>query len=96
MDKYAVLGAIKDNLAPTLIREIEASLPDDFTLSDNQNQNQGNMEEIAKMKPEILREVVLGYVGSGEEVMDNQNQNQGSQAGFSSGRSGKPTSSKRK
>ena len=29
------------------------------------------------MKPEVLREVGIGAVGSGEEVMDNQNQNQG-------------------
>ncbi|WP_170604975.1 hypothetical protein [Ruegeria arenilitoris] len=77
MDKLSVLGVLKDNLAPNLLREIEASLPDDFALSDNQNQNQGSLEEISRMKPEILREVGIGSVGGGEEVMDNQNQNQG-------------------
>lgn len=77
MDKHNVLNALKDSLAPTILREIEASLPDDFALADNQNQNQGNLEEISKMKPEILREVGIGLIGDGEAVMDNQNQNQG-------------------
>ena len=77
MDKTNVLDLLKDNLSPTLLREIDASLPDDFALSDNQNQNQGSLEEISRMKPEVLREVGIGAIGTGEEVMDNQNQNQG-------------------
>jgi len=77
MDKSSVIGVLKENLHPNLIRKIEASLPDDFALADNQNQNQGSLEEIAKMKPEVLRTVGIGMIGGGEEVMDNQNQNQG-------------------
>ncbi len=77
MDKHDVLNILKANLAPNMLCEIEAALPDDFALADNQNQNQGSLEEISRMKPEILREVGIGSIGGGEEVMDNQNQNQG-------------------
>jgi hypothetical protein len=76
MDKHELLETMKDSLAPSLVRDIEAALPDDFLLASNQNQNQGSMEEISKMKPEVLREIGIGFVG-GDEVMDNQNQNQG-------------------
>ena len=77
MDKNKVLELLTDNLSPALLREIDASLPEDFALSDNQNQNQGSLEEMSRMKPDILREVGIGVIGTDQEAMDNQNQNQG-------------------
>jgi hypothetical protein len=77
MDKSRIIGTLKESLHPNLVREIEAALPDDFALADNQNQNQGNLEEIARMKPEVLRTVGIGAIDRGEGAMDNQNQNQG-------------------
>ena len=80
MDKSSLVAVLKEKLHPNLVREIGTSLPDDFALADNQNQNQGGLEEISRLKPEVLRNIgVLGAgIGmTGEEVMDNQNQNQG-------------------
>jgi hypothetical protein len=78
MDKSALLETLKEKLHPQLVRQIQADLPDDFAVADNQNQNQGGLEEIANMKPEVLRSIGFGIgAARGEEVMDNQNQNQG-------------------
>jgi hypothetical protein len=80
MDRVSLVETLRDKLHPNLVREIAAALPDDFALADNQNQNQGGLEEIARLKPEILRSIGILGVGMGqpgEEVMDNQNQNQG-------------------
>lgn len=75
MDKGALVAQLKEKLHPELVRQISTQLPDDFALADNQNQNQGGLEEIANIKPEVLRNIGIGRAG--EEVMDNQNQNQG-------------------
>src|SRR3990167_7162082 len=78
MDKSALVNVLKEKLHPELVRQLHTSLPDDFALADNHNQNQGGLEEIANMKPEVLRSIGFGRGGTpGEEVMDNQNQNQG-------------------
>ncbi len=78
MDKASLLETLKETLHPELVRQIQAGLPDDFAVADNQNINQGGLEEIAGMKPEVLRSLGIGLGGTlGEEAMDNQNQNQG-------------------
>jgi len=78
VDKSSLVDVLKEKLHPELIRQIHASLPEDFALADNQNQNQGGLEEFANMKPEVLRSIGIGLGRApGEEVMDNQNQNQG-------------------
>ncbi|MCL6707304.1 hypothetical protein M8R20_09860 [Pseudomonas sp. R2.Fl] len=77
MDKNVLIEKLKDKLHPELVRQLNVGLPDDFALADNQNQNQGGLEEIANMKPEVLRSIGFGLGQPGEEVMDNQNQNQG-------------------
>lgn len=77
MDKKSFLSLIGEKMNPEVVAKMQSFLPDDFQLSDNQNQNQGNMEEISKMKPEILRQIGSGVDFGGDEVMDNQNQNQG-------------------
>jgi hypothetical protein len=78
MDKAALLDQLKETLHPELVRQIHTQLPDDFALADNQNQNQGGLEDIAGMKPEVLRTLGIGLGRvAGEEAMDNQNQNQG-------------------
>jgi hypothetical protein len=78
MDKGALVEQLKERLHPELVRQISAQLPDDFALADNQNQNQGGLEDIANIKPEVLRNLGIGFGGrAGDEVMDNQNQNQG-------------------
>jgi len=80
MDKAALLTTLKDSLHPELVRQLHVGLPDDFAVADNQNQNQGGLEEMANIKPEVLRSIGFGLGGArGEEVMDNQNQNQGTQ-----------------
>jgi hypothetical protein len=78
MNKLALLDMLKEKLNPELVTQMHAGLPDDFALADNQNQNQGGLENLANMKPEVLRNLGLGLGRRpGEEVMDNQNQNQG-------------------
>lgn len=76
MDKFSFVEKLKEKLHPELVRQIQAGLPDDFALADNQNQNQGGLEEFSGMKPEVLRNIGFGVRQPGEEVMDNQNQNQ--------------------
>jgi hypothetical protein len=76
MDKASLLKNLRENLHPELVRQLDASLPSDYALADNQNQNQGGLEEMSTMKPEVLRSMGFNF-GRGEEVMDNQNQNQG-------------------
>jgi hypothetical protein len=44
---------------------------------DNQNQNQGKLEELLRMKPAALQTLRSVLLNPGDEVMDNQNQNQG-------------------
>lgn len=77
MDKNMIIDKLKEKLHPELVRQLSVGLPDDFALADNQNQNQGGLEELASMKPEVLRNIGFGLGQPGEEVMDNQNQNQG-------------------
>lgn len=77
MDKAGLVELFKEKLHPELVRQIQTHLPDDFALADNQNQNQGGLEELATMKPEVLRSLGVGLgAAKGDEVMDNQNQNQ--------------------
>lgn len=65
-------------LKPSLLREITigANLGDEAM--DNQNQNQGKLADLLKLKPDALRQIRISL--RGEEAMDNQNQNQGSSA----------------
>ena len=70
-----VLDSIREVVSPEVFSQISARLKD-AELDDNQNQNQGLTEEMAQLKPAVLREIVFGGK-PGEEVMDNQNQNQG-------------------
>ena len=65
-------------LKPNVLREIVFSAHPGTEAMDNQNQNQGKLEELLKLKPEVLRQLRVSL--RGEEVMDNQNQNQGSVA----------------
>lgn len=70
-----VLERIREIVSPEVFAQISARLKD-AEVADNQNQNQGVTEDMAQLKPAILREIIFGS-RSGEEVMDNQNQNQG-------------------
>lgn len=72
-----LLDNIREIVSPEVFNQISARL-DTAAVDDNQNvnQNQGLTEEMAQLKPAILREIVFGS-RPGEEVMDNQNQNQG-------------------
>ena len=77
MDTSMLIEKMMDKLHPERVRQLSANLPDVFALADIQNQNQGGLEEIDNMKPEVLRSIGFGGTLPGEEVMDNQNQNQG-------------------
>jgi hypothetical protein len=72
-----LLDTIREVVSPEVFSQISAGLKN-AAIDDNQNQNQnaGVTEEMANLKPAILREIVFGS-RPGEEVMDNQNQNQG-------------------
>jgi hypothetical protein len=77
MDKSSLLKQLKDHVQPELVRQLEGALPGEFALADNQNQNQGGLEEMATMKPEILRNLGMGFTRAEGVADDNQNQNQG-------------------
>jgi ribosomal protein S6 len=64
-------------LKPAVLREIAFGSSPGEEVMDNQNQNQGKLAELMKLKPDVLRQ--LRVTLRGEEVMDNQNQNQGSE-----------------
>jgi hypothetical protein len=70
-----LLGNIREIVSPEVFSQISARLKE-TEADDNQNQNQGVGEDMAALKPAVLREIVFG-AKPGEEVMDNQNQNQG-------------------
>jgi hypothetical protein len=65
-------------LKPSLLREIAIGSNLGDEAMDNQNQNQGRLADLVKLKPEALRQLRISL--RGEEAMDNQNQNQGSAA----------------
>ena len=70
-----VLSVIKD-AAPEVYAQISAALTQ-AALDDNVNNNQNSgIEELAQLKPSVLREITIGS-NLGDEAMDNQNQNQG-------------------
>jgi hypothetical protein len=77
-----VLTRLQRTLAPEVYSQVEEQLRaravDD---NQNQNQNQGGTEELAQLKPDVLKELTMGLrpgdLRPGEEQMDNQNQNQG-------------------
>ena len=71
------LDVVKGVVAPEVYSQISARLHE-ATVDDNQNvnQNSGLTEELAQLKPAVLREIVIGS-HLGDEQMDNQNQNQG-------------------
>lgn len=72
-----VLEHVREIVAPEVFSQISARIKE-AEIDDNQNQNQnvGVTEDMAQLKPAVLREIVFGSQ-PGEEVMDNQNQNQG-------------------
>ncbi len=79
-EDYILLKELAKKLSPELFSQVQGQLNPEGLVSDNQNQNQnkGEMEEFAQMKPAVLREIALGGPDLGDEtVMDNQNQNQG-------------------
>jgi hypothetical protein len=63
-------------LKPSLLREITIGSNLGDEAMDNQNQNQGRLADLLKLKPDALRQIRISL--RGEEAMDNQNQNQGS------------------
>lgn len=71
------LDAVKEVVAPEVFTQISTRMKE-ATLDDNQNQNQnaGLTEDLAQLKPAVLREIVITS-SAGDELMDNQNQNQG-------------------
>jgi hypothetical protein len=72
------LEDLHGKLSPELYSQVESQLKGSGEeVSDNQNQNQGVTEDLANLKPDVLREITVGTISGGEEVMDNQNQNQG-------------------
>ena len=75
MDKTALLATLSKTLSPEIVELVAAHIPGDAVFADNQNQNQGGLEDFAKLKPEVLRSLAIPRPGS--EAMDNQNQNQG-------------------
>lgn len=62
-------------LKPSLLREITIGSNLGDEAMDNQNQNQGRLADLLKLKPDTLRQIRISL--RGEEAMDNQNQNQG-------------------
>jgi hypothetical protein len=77
-DEKKALEKIRGRVSPEVYSQVEAQIgrPGGEALMDNQNQNQGAQEALAKLKPDVLREVIFP-LGGGEEVEANQNQNQG-------------------
>ena len=70
-----MLSRIQEVVSPEIYSQIAAHLTEAADGNQNQNQNRG-LEELAKLKPSMLREITLGS-NLGDEAMDNQNQNQG-------------------
>jgi hypothetical protein len=70
-----VLARIRDVVAPEIYLQISARLQETGA-DDNQNQNSGLTDELASLKPAVLREIAITS-HTGTEAMDNQNQNQG-------------------